>query len=163
MSEPLYTLEVAITGGPMTDEFVARNPVVSRTIEIRADQTLDQLHRAIFEAFGRWDDSHLSEFNLGAGVMDMDGDRYVLPSIFDDPERSEVTPAAGNTTQTRIGGLGLQVGRVFWYCYDFGDDWQHRIEVIAVGEAEPKVKYPRVVASVGESPPQHRPPWDEEQ
>ena len=155
MAKALYTLEVTITGWLMTDEFVARNPVVSRTIQIRADQTLNQLHRIIFEAFGRWDDCHLSQFNLGAGVIDRSGDRYVLPFILDDPERYEETSAAGSMTQTRIGGLGLQVGRVFWYEYDYGDEWQHRIEVVAIGEAEPKVKYPRVIARVGDSPPQY--------
>jgi hypothetical protein len=157
----LYTLEVTITGGPMADDFVARNPVISRTIEIRADQTLNQLHRAIFQALDRWDDCHLSQFNLGAGIMDGSGDRYVLPFIFAEPERYEETSAAGSMTETRIGGLGLQVGRVFWYEYDYGDDWQHSIEVIAIGEAEPKVKYPRVAARIGESPPQYR-EWDED-
>ena len=161
MAKALYTLEVTITEGSMTDEFVRGNPVVSRTIEIRADQTLNQLHRIIFEAFGRWDDCHLSQFNLGAGIMDRSGDRYVLPFIFADPERYEETSAAGSTTQTRIGGLGLQVGRVFWYEYDYGDEWQHRIEVVAIGEAVPKAKYPRVTARVGESPPQYR-EWDED-
>ena len=41
----LHTLEVRIDDGPMTEEFVKRNPVVSRTIQSRSDQTLDQLHR----------------------------------------------------------------------------------------------------------------------
>jgi hypothetical protein len=36
----LYTLEVCLVGGPVADEFLEKNPVVSRTIEIRADQTL---------------------------------------------------------------------------------------------------------------------------
>lgn len=33
--------------------------------------------------------------------------------------------------------------------------------MLAIGEAEPKVKYPRVVASVGDSPPQYV-NWEEE-
>jgi hypothetical protein len=63
--------------------------------------------------------------------------------------------------RTRMGKLGLQPGRVFWYWYDFGDDWVHSITVLSVGEAEPGARYPQVVASVGESPPQYR-SWDDE-
>src|SRR5437868_7393826 len=36
-----YTLEVFLIGGPMTEKFTKKNPVVSRTILIRGDQTLE--------------------------------------------------------------------------------------------------------------------------
>lgn len=71
----------------------------------------------------------------------------MLPFVFDDPDDLDEEPAAGSVTQTRIGSLGLEVGSVFWYWYDFGDDWYHEIKVVAVGEAAPKVKYPRVIAA----------------
>ena len=158
----LYSLEVTIADGLMTEEFVARNPVVSRTIEIRADQTLNQLHRTIFEALGRWDDCHLHEFHFGDRPRDRHAERYVLPFIYDDPEQFDEPPAAGSVTRTRLGRLDLDVGRLFWYWYDFGDNWYHEIRVMAVGEAEPRVKYPRVVARVGESPPQYH-EWDEDE
>jgi len=152
MPKTLYTLEVTITEGPMAREFLGRNPVLSRTIEIRADQTLNQLHEMIFSAFGRWDDSYLLEFNFGSGVQDEDGDRYVL-FIYDDPDEERPT---GIVTRTRLGKLDLQPGQVFWYRNDHGGDWQHRITVVAIGEPELGVRYPRVVAGVGESPPQRR-------
>ncbi len=160
----LYTLEVTITKGSMTKRFLRSNPVLSRTIEIRADQTLNQLHRTIFEAFGRWDNCHLSLFNMGNGILDRDGDHYVLQFIYDDPDEiafnNEPVPV-GSMERTRMGKLGLQPGQVFWYWYDFGDDWIHRITVLSIGEAEPGARYPRVIARVGESPPQYR-DWDEE-
>jgi hypothetical protein len=40
----LYTLEVFLVSGPITEEFVKHNPVVSRTVEIRGGQTLADLH-----------------------------------------------------------------------------------------------------------------------
>jgi hypothetical protein len=150
----LFTLEVRLTGGNMTHEFLARNPVISRTIQIRADQTLNQLHKMIFEAFGRWDDAHLSQFNLGTGVLDRTGDRYVPQFIYDAPLEEGEEPATGSMTQTRIGVLRPQLGQVLWYWFDFGDDWVHRITVIAIGEADPRVRYPRVTRRIGESPPQ---------
>src|SRR4051794_31101215 len=45
----LYTLEVFIISGPITEKFAKKNPVVSRTIQIRSDQTLEDLHHAIFD------------------------------------------------------------------------------------------------------------------
>ncbi len=50
----VYTLEVFVIGGPVTEKFAKRNPVISRTIKIRGDQTLEDLHHATFGAFGRW-------------------------------------------------------------------------------------------------------------
>src|SRR6516162_11191506 len=74
-----YTLEVFLLSGPVTEKFAKRNPVVSRTIQIRGDQTLEDLHHALFDAFGRWEE-HLYEFQFGKGPMDPKGPRYVLPS-----------------------------------------------------------------------------------
>ena len=49
----LFTLEVCIISGPMTEKFVKKNKVISRTIQIRGDRTLEDLHYAIFDAFDR--------------------------------------------------------------------------------------------------------------
>jgi hypothetical protein len=75
----LYTLEVFIISGPVTEKFARKNPVVSRTIQMRGDQTLEDLHHAIFDAFDRFDE-HLYEFQFGKGPMDPQAPRYVLPS-----------------------------------------------------------------------------------
>jgi hypothetical protein len=78
MTRTLFTLEVTIIDGLMTEAFAKANPVISRTIEIRADQTLNQLHRAIFETFDRWDDCHLCEFHLGREPRH----RYGVPGVW---------------------------------------------------------------------------------
>ena len=78
----LYTLEVFIIGGPITEKFAKRNPVISRTIKIRGDQTLEDLHYAIFDAFDRWE-QHMYEFQFGKGPNDPKGKRYVLPGAFE--------------------------------------------------------------------------------
>jgi hypothetical protein len=161
-SKKLYTLDVWLTDGYMTDEFVEHNPVISRTIEIRGDQTLDQLHRTIFRAYDRWDDCHLCEFHFGKGPRDRSEDRYVMPFCLDDTEEFGETPATGSIDRTRLDDLNLEVGRHFGYWYDFGDNWYHEIEVTALGEPEPKRRYPRITARVGESPPQYPPVEDDE-
>jgi hypothetical protein len=157
-NQRLYELEVSILSGPVTDEFAEANPVVSRTIQIRGDQTLAKLHEAIFDAFDR-DDEHMYEFQVGGKrPMDPKARRYVLPmdnDPFDDQK------PAGMVTRTTIDALGLKKGQAFGYWFDFGDDWWHTISVVAIHEGPDSGKYPCVTARTGESPPQYQ-DWDDE-
>jgi hypothetical protein len=159
MPKSVYTLQVFITGGPMTEEFIEANDTISRTIEIRGDQTLERLHEAIFQAFDRFDE-HMYEFQFGKGPHDPEGDRYTGAAIAQDPFDPDAKPA-GIVESTRIEKLGLEAGQSFGYWFDFGDDWYHKIDVLAIGEAEPGVKYPRVTDRTGDSPPQYV-DWDDE-
>ena len=155
----LYTLEVFIIRGPMTEKFAKRNPVVSRTILIRGDQTLEDLHHAIFDTFGRFEE-HMYEFQFGKGPNDPKGKRYVLPGAFG-LRRGELG-IAGELTQTTIDSLGLKADQAFGYWFDFGDDWWHQVNVLAIDNKVPKGNYPKVVKRVGKSPPQYV-DWDEEE
>src|SRR4051812_3064392 len=143
----LYTLEVFLLSGPIAKEFARKNPVVSRTIQIRGDQTLEDLHHAIFDAFDRTDE-HMYEFQFGEGPMDPKGARYVLPGAFE-TDTGEKTPPAGRVDQARIDSLGLEVGQSFGYWFDFGDDWWHQINVEAIEEEAPPGKLPKVTQRVG--------------
>jgi hypothetical protein len=150
----IYTLEVFLVRGPGTKAFAEKNPVVSRTILIRGDQTLQDLHQAIFDAFGR-EEEHMYEFQLGGkGPMDPKARRYVLHGAFD-LGREEGRPAAGRVEETALDALGLREGDRFGYWFDFGDDWWHQVNVEAVEETPGRGKYPRVAKKVGESPPQY--------
>ncbi len=149
----LYTLEVFLIGGPVSETFAKKNPVVSRTIQIRGDQTLEDLHQAIFNAFGRWEE-HMYEFQFGKGPMDPKAPRYVLPGAFQ-IQLGEENPPAGRVDRTRIDSLGLEVGRSFGYWFDFGDDWWHQINVEAIEERVPVGCYPKVIRRVGANPPQY--------
>lgn len=142
----LYVLAVFLTGGPTDKKFA--NKVISRTIEIRGDQTLAQLHDAIFQAYDRWD-QHLYEFQFGKRPFDPDGPNYGIP---DGPPKNNRT---GDARTTRLDDLGLKPGRVFGYWFDFGDDWFHQVQVERVEPAIPTVTYPRVIKRAGKSPPQY--------
>jgi pRiA4b ORF-3-like protein len=147
----LYTLDVFILSGPISETFAQKNPEMSRTIQIRGDQTLEDLHHAIFDAFDRFDE-HMYEFQLGKGPMDPKGKRYVLPEAFDNGGSNQ---PAGRVDKTRIDSLGLEVGQSFGYWFDFGDDWWHQINVEAIEEKAPRGKFPKVTKRVGKSPPQY--------
>ena len=58
-------------------------------------------------------------------------------------------------TGTQMDSLDLKKDQAFGYWFDFGDDWFHQINVVAVSRDVPKRKYPRVTNRVGESPPQY--------
>jgi hypothetical protein len=156
----LYTLDVCLIGGPIAEEFAKQNPVVSRTIEIRADQTLADLHRAIFDAFDR-DEQHMYEFQVGGkGPQDPNARCYVLPIAM--KETFGGSKPAGDVTRTRIGSIGLKVDDAFGYWFDFGDDWWHQINVVAIQPEVAPGRYPRVIKRVGASPPQYD-DWDEDE
>jgi hypothetical protein len=148
-AENLYTLKVYIIAGPVPDEYEGKE--ISRTIQIKGSQTLEDLHYAIFDAFDRWEE-HLYEFNLGSGPYDR-SKIYAMrmaPDDFDGPEKP-----AGFVNDTTLDDLKLKTGRVFGYVFDFGDDWQHRIDVEAIERAPARGKFPCVIKRAGKSPPQY--------
>jgi Plasmid pRiA4b ORF-3-like protein len=130
----LYTLEVVLTSGPVREEFLMVNPTISRTIQIRGDQTLIDLHHAINSSFDR-DDDHLYGFFIPEGEGKYGGKELTLGVL--------------------VSSLNLRAGRVLRYHFDFGDDWIHDVKVTAVDKPDPDETYPRVTETVGKSPPQY--------
>lgn len=141
----LYVLSVFLVSGPVSEKFA--NKVNYRVIEIRGDQTLEQLHRAIFQAYDRWE-QHLYEFQFGKRSFDPDGPNFGV---------GEATGkhSHGDARTTKLDDLGLTPHRAFGYWFDFGDDWYHQIQVERIEQAIPTVTYPRVIKRVGKSPPQY--------
>jgi len=156
----VFTLQVELYAGPVTEEFLEENPEVRRTIEMRGDQTLEDLHWAIFEAFDR-DDEHLYEFQVGGKrPQDPKARQYVEEHTAQNWWGAEPPAVADDTT---LDSLELKRGNVFYYWFDFGDDWWHKIRVLRIQE-EPidrRKKFPRVIERIGASPPQY-PDWDDE-
>jgi hypothetical protein len=102
----IYTLEVFIISGLVNEKFARKNPIISRTLEIRGDQTLAELHEIIFKAFDRYDE-HLYEFQVGGkGPDDPKARRYGLPAYRD--EISDDFKLVGDVEQTAIDSLKLK-------------------------------------------------------
>jgi hypothetical protein len=142
----LYVVSVSLMAGPIGEKFA--NKEIRRDIEILGDQTLEQLHQAIFAAFDRFDE-HLYEFQFGKRPFDPTGPSYGVP----DPQEGKNRD--GDARMTTLDDLKLKTNRVFGYLFDFGDEWFHQIQVERIEQAIPTVAYPRVIKRVGKSPPQY--------
>ena len=116
---------------------------VSRTIELRSEQSLDNLHSAIQNAF-RWDSDHLYSFYM-SGEED---DRYAFAC----PYEEDRPPW---TDEAIIGELGLVKGHQFAYLFDYGDNHVFTIKVEDIRPQAGPGKYPRVVEKQGEAPEQY--------
>jgi hypothetical protein len=139
---------------PMTEYTFGANLVgwsgISRTVAVRGNQTLVDLHSVLQTAF-EWDDDHLYSFWLSGRFWDHDGSEYSPPGWCERGQRS---------ARTRLERLGLVVGRKIAYVFDFGDEWRLHLTLTKVEPADGGM-YPRILASRGEAPPQY-PDYDEE-
>ena len=95
------------------------HPAVTRVLDVPTSTTLPELHELLQAAMG-WTDSHLHQFVAGER-------RWGVPSedSWDDQELDE-TAAALKDLPAR-----------FDYHYDFGDSWEHDIEVLGRGAPTP--------------------------
>ncbi|TVP98823.1 MAG: MarR family transcriptional regulator [Planctomycetaceae bacterium] len=147
----LYVVEVFLIGGPVSDKF--RKKQISRMIEIRGEQKLEDLHQSIFKAYDRWE-QHLYEFQFGKRPHDPDGTNY---GIGDPPpiKGKKAKKQAGDARTTKLDDLDLRPDQIFGYWFDFVDHWFHQINLLRIEQAIPTVTYPRVIRRVSMSPPQY--------
>lgn len=119
---------------------------IFRSITVRSEQTLDDLHGAIQRAID-WDADHLYSFFMNGNRYD---DSYRVRCTYEADEENTFV-----TSEAVIGELGLVAKHKFLYYFDYGDGNQFEVETIDIRpQAEPGA-YPRVVASKGEAPSQY--------
>src|ERR1022692_2847661 len=101
------------------------SPPLWRRLEFASDLYLDEVHAVIQAAFG-WTDSHLHRFGSGPDYYSRDTEYYLCP--FEVSEGETGTPE----DEVRLDEVLRDAGGRLFYCYDFGDDWQHVIKLEAV-------------------------------
>lgn len=86
--------------------------------------TFEQFGVAVDNAFARWDHAHLRMFRLADGTMVADDEttRENIASPFGPPETKTAS------LDTRMSSV-LDMGDVFEYVFDFGDQWTHACRV----------------------------------
>ena len=130
----------------------------SRTIALRGDQTLDDLHEAIFAAFDRFD-PHLYSFYFPKGPSRRgrtgpQPKEYTASQMFDEPDALD-GDRRFDASETKLDDLRLRPGQRFEYLFDFGDAWWHAVAVEGINPIVSRSKYPRFLESRGKSPPQY--------
>lgn len=114
-----YRLQVSLRG---------IEPEIWRRFEMPSTATFTDLHRAIQDAFG-WEDYHLWEFTTASRA------RACFAGMGGINEFTGEDVPDGDLTLA--GFFGGKIGESCFYVYDFGDDWEHRVRLEAVGPAAP--------------------------
>jgi hypothetical protein len=157
LEPPIYTFRVRILEGLDVPE-AARS--VWREIEIAANQTLADLGEAIPLAFD-FDDPHLWSFFLSGRAWDHDSE-YALDSQ-PDPFGGPRARAARRALIGDVPWPGASGKKEFLFLFDYGDEWHFGVELVRQSPTvEASAGYPRVVAHMGDAPPQY-PDLDEEE
>jgi hypothetical protein len=102
------------------------------------DCSLDELHEIIQASMG-WEGMHMYAFVI-------DDEEYGNPKHGGEVEY--------DSRFVRLSEVAEEGDSRFRYDYDFGDDWQHAIEIEKTLPAEKGVHYPRCVAGKGACPPE---------
>ncbi len=113
-------------------------PPIWRRIELSSDMKLPQVSRALIAAMG-WTNTHLHAFRVGRtsyGVPDAD-----FPSDL----RSE--------RQVTLAEIAPNAGDSFWFDYDFGDGWTHKVTVESIISSQDESS-PRCLAGARACPPE---------
>ncbi|MGH2615611.1 MAG: plasmid pRiA4b ORF-3 family protein [Thermomicrobiales bacterium] len=113
-------------------------PPIWRRIAVPSDMTLGALHYVLQLAMG-WSDSHLHSFQIGKTTY---GDPEMLQELGDADEWTASLARVAPSTRSRL-----------LYTYDFGDNWEHDIQVEAVGPPAPGLQYPVCLAGRWAGPP----------
>ena len=118
-------------------------PLIWRRLQVSGSMTLAKLHDVIQLCMG-WTDSHLHQFMISNNF-------YVPAGLEDDWGEIKVF----DETKFKLCDLEVDIRKQCMYEYDFGDGWQHQIEiekVIALNEKPPQ--YPVLLAGERACPPE---------
>ena len=130
------------------------SPRLYRDFEVSSTDKLDELAGVIVQYFG-FDFDHAFGF-----YSKLTGNVFESPvqyELFADMGESE----ARSVKRTRIVDAFPKVGAKMTFLFDYGDNWQFRIEVIGRNRKEPGISYPRLLKAIGPAPEQYPDPDDE--
>jgi hypothetical protein len=129
---------------------VALDKKTYRVLALGGNDTFDDLHGAIQDAFD-FDDDHLYGFY-------MSGKRHQGSEVFWSPHYEDGVISADDV---KIGEVGLYEGKNFLYYFDFGASWEFSVTVEAIHPDEPEPETLEIIETVGENPEQYE-GWDDE-
>lgn len=119
------------------------SPLVWRQFEVPEDVSLAELHDVIQIVMG-WEDAHLHQFATKT-------ERYAPRSPYDDSGFDDESIDEGTVKIKEVVG---RKGARLQYEYDFGDGWDHLLQLEEVKQPEPNVTYPVCLKGKGACPPE---------
>lgn len=127
------------------------NRKITRKIELKETQTLDDLHEAIiYRSFG-WDDPHMYSFHFD----NVPYSKNRKKEYSCDPNPDTFGGAKPNSSNIKLKDLNLKTSQKFLFVFDFGDDHQFGINVEGFGEIVKGKKYPIIIEEKGKAPKQY--------
>ena len=120
-------------------------PAPWREIEMRSDKTLPHLHDAIQAAF-LWYDLHLWDFEIDGRKYQTKSEGFWIEPMFGPPVMEVTTKKLDFFLNAKV--------PLVTYTYDFGDGWEHSIELVSKRPIEPNERLPRFVGGQWATPPE---------
>jgi hypothetical protein len=115
-------------------------PAVWRRLLVPAEMTLAKLHSVLQAAMG-WTNSHLHCFEVAGRRIGMVGVEEDSPELEDERRVRDASVLSGK-------------GAKLVYQYDYGDDWEHLVEVEDVTGPDRRLSYPLCIAGARACPPE---------
>lgn len=126
---------------------VEADEVIFKDIEVKSNQTFEDLHEMIVAAFG-FDNSQMASFYTSNDQWEK-GQEIALFDMNMDEEQTKILVMAETPINTQINCIGAHL----LYSYDFLNMTNFFIELIEILVKETAEFYPRVVHSQGEFTP----------
>jgi len=123
-------------------ELLDIEPLIWRRVGVRAATNLAALHKIIQAAMG-WLDYHLWEFTV-------DDVTYGIP----DPDGMDWGRKIERASMIKLEKLLNGGISTFGYVYDMGDNWEHRIILERIEDAQPDKLYPEFLGGERRCPPE---------
>ncbi len=125
------------------------DPVIWRRIQVPAGYSFWALHCAIQNAMG-WSGGHLHGFRFVSKKNNHNTINIGMPM----PDDAEYMEGLIDETTAMIADYFGKISKQGVYEYDFGDGWEHTITLEKIIPAEPKEKYPKIIAGANACPPE---------
>ncbi len=133
VNEGIYQLKVTLKES---------KPPIWRRFQVPGNVTLHRLHLILQSVMG-WTNSHLYRFEI-------EGTEYGEP----DPEYTDNGIDMTGAKRAKLNRVAPSEKMRFGYEYDFGDSWEHKIQVEKILPPEPGAQYPICLAGKRACPPE---------
>ncbi|MEA2009256.1 MAG: plasmid pRiA4b ORF-3 family protein [Actinomycetota bacterium] len=131
MTTPSYAVDLDVTLQHV-------EPIIRRRVRVSASDTLFDLYFTLINAMG-WNDSHLHA--------------YIVDDVWYSAPFHDIEPLGIDERTITVGEALPKVGFSMTWLYDMGDNWEHNVEVAAIGGREPGIACPVVIDGERACPP----------